>query len=108
MNMLNNIIFEGVVSVGISDKGIFIVTQERSEKVGETIVTTKINVTCVVKGAMMLESSMKYMKEGQGVRIVGHLESMPNGNGIGICAEHIEYKFCSKVHKEGKYNFVQD
>lgn len=104
MNMLNSVILEGAMLGEVSDTGLFKVVSERHEKVGEERITTSVIVLCQVPETM-LDSVKKYATDGCGLRIVGRLQLLYGGV-VGIFAEHIEYKFCSKVHKEGKYNFT--
>ena len=110
MNMINNLILEGVVSVGVSYSGCFSVESERHTKVGEEMTTTTVTVWCQIGDNMKNTKSL--LTVGRGVRIVGRLQyiSVPFDweQVLGIFVEHIEYKLFPKVHKEGKYNFTED
>ena len=107
MNMLNSVILEGVVSKDMSDTGVFVISSERHTKVGEERITTSVSVMCLAQGNI-LESARKWLKEGSGLRIVGHLQYIEDK--VGIVAEHIEFKAGKPKTNgvEGKYNFVQD
>lgn len=107
MNMINSIILEGVVSEGVSETGLFRVKSERHTKVGETNVTTTVEVLCQAP-EIMLESVKAFGKVGRSMRIVGRLEYL-YGNEVGIFVEHLEYKpDFPKAKRVGKYNFKQD
>ena len=106
MNMMNSLILECVVSEGVSETGLFRVKSERHTKVGETNVTTTVEVLCQAPETM-LDSVKAFAKVGRGIRIVGRLETLYGGE-LGVFAEHIEYKNFPSSIREGKYNFKQD
>lgn len=107
MNTINSIIFEGVVSEGVSENGVFKLRGERHTKVGEERITTTVEVPCLATGNM-LESAKAWLDVGSGVRIVGRLQFIEDK--VGIFAEHIEFKFSKPKADgvDGKYKFVKD
>lgn len=97
MNMLNSVILEGVVSVGINTLGEFYVDSSKYEKVGEDITEVKTRVKCLITNTLFVSECGKITEKRQ-LRVVGFLENIRGE--IGIHAEHIEFKPSYKLHKE--------
>lgn len=99
MNMLNSVILEGVVSVGINNLGEFYVDSSKYEKVGEDITEVKTRVKCLITDTLFVsECECGKITEKRQLRVVGFLENIRGE--IGIHAEHIEYKPSYKLHRE--------
>lgn len=97
MNMLNSVILEGVVSIGINIWGEFYVDSTTSEKVGEDITEVKTRVKCLITNTLFVSECGKITEQRQ-LRVIGFLENIRGE--VGIHAEHIEYKPSYKIHKE--------
>lgn len=95
MSMINSVILEGVVSVGVTEHGCFRIYNVRNDggKEEYTYVTCKLSETM----KRLFESKIT---PGRKVRVVGYLSP------LGLFAEHIELK--DRVVKSGKYTFTND